>query len=49
MELYRKKFAGSQTDRMVQAEADAEKVAEQLKETKVSGYFSILMEEHFEL
>ncbi|KAF7836516.1 putative methionine--tRNA ligase [Senna tora] len=38
VEFYRKKFAGSQADRLVRAEAEAEagKVAEQLKKTKVS-------------
>lgn len=39
VEFYRKKFAGSQADRIVRAEAEAEKVAEQLKKTKVSGLF----------
>lgn len=39
VEFYRKKFAGSQADRIVRAEAEAEKVAEQLKKTKVSGVF----------
>lgn len=37
VEFYRKKFAGSQADRILRAEAEAEKVAEQLKKTKVSG------------
>ncbi|KAF8014283.1 hypothetical protein BT93_H0195 [Corymbia citriodora subsp. variegata] len=36
VEFYRKKFAGSQADRIVRAEAEAEKVAEQLRKTKVS-------------
>ncbi|KAK7256743.1 hypothetical protein RIF29_30201 [Crotalaria pallida] len=36
VETYRKKFAGSQADRLLRAEAEAEKVAEQLKKTKVS-------------
>lgn len=39
MEFYRKKFAGSQADRIVRAEAEAQNVAEQLKKTKVSGVF----------
>lgn len=37
VEFYRKKFAGSQADRIIRAEAEAENVAEQLKKTKVSG------------
>lgn len=37
VESFRKKFAGSQADRIVRAEAEAEKIAEQLKKTKVSG------------
>ncbi|KAL2983005.1 hypothetical protein AAZX31_12G017500 [Glycine max] len=37
VEFYRKKFAGSQADRIVRAEAEAQNVAEQLKKTKVSG------------
>uniref|UniRef100_A0A2N9FY19 methionine--tRNA ligase n=1 Tax=Fagus sylvatica TaxID=28930 RepID=A0A2N9FY19_FAGSY len=36
VEFFRNKFAGSQADRIVRAEAEAEKVAEQLKKTKVS-------------
>lgn len=40
MEFYRKKFAGSQADRIVRAEAEAGKLAEELKKTKVSGYIS---------
>ncbi|KAB1213659.1 putative methionine--tRNA ligase [Morella rubra] len=36
VESFRKKFAGSQADRIVRAEAEAEKIAEQLKKTKVS-------------
>ncbi|KAG4966829.1 hypothetical protein JHK87_032480 [Glycine soja] len=36
VEFYRKKFAGSQADRIVRAEAEAQNVAEQLKKTKVS-------------
>lgn len=39
MKFYRKKFAGSQADRIVRAEAEAQNVAEQLKKTKVSGVF----------
>ncbi|KAK2643986.1 hypothetical protein Ddye_019181 [Dipteronia dyeriana] len=34
------KYAGSQADRVVKAEAEAAKVAEQLKNTKVSAYCS---------
>ncbi|KAK3414716.1 hypothetical protein EUGRSUZ_H00043 [Eucalyptus grandis] len=37
VEFYRTKFAGSQADRIVRAEAEAAKVAEQLRKTKVSG------------
>ncbi|KAI3459685.1 hypothetical protein Pfo_016348 [Paulownia fortunei] len=36
VELFREKFAGSQADRLVKAEAEAKKIAEKLKETKVS-------------
>lgn len=36
VEFYRKKFAGSQADRTVRAEAEAENVAGQLKKTKLS-------------
>ncbi|KAF5452117.1 hypothetical protein F2P56_027150 [Juglans regia] len=36
VEFFRTKFAGSQADRIVRAEAEAEKMAEQLKKTKVS-------------
>lgn len=36
--LYREKFAGSQADRIIRAEA--ENVAEQLRNTNVSGVFS---------
>ncbi|XP_059434251.1 methionine--tRNA ligase, cytoplasmic isoform X2 [Corylus avellana] len=36
VEFFREKFAGSQADRIVRAEAEAEKIAEQLKKTKVS-------------
>ena len=39
VEFFREKFAGSQADRIVKAEAEAKKIAEQLKKTKVSGYF----------
>ncbi|KAG4966828.1 hypothetical protein JHK87_032479 [Glycine soja] len=39
VKFYRKKFAGSQADRIVRAEAEAQNVAEQLKKTKVSGVF----------
>lgn len=37
VELYRDKFAGSQAQRIVRAEAEAEKLAAQLKKTNVSG------------
>ncbi|CAJ1934060.1 unnamed protein product [Sphenostylis stenocarpa] len=40
VEFYRNKFAGSQADRIVRAEVEAENVAEQLKKTKVSGVLS---------
>ncbi|XXG60766.1 hypothetical protein AAC387_Pa04g2595 [Persea americana] len=36
VDFFREKFAGSQADRIVKAEAEAQKLAEQLKETKVS-------------
>uniref|UniRef100_A0A5B7AHJ9 methionine--tRNA ligase n=1 Tax=Davidia involucrata TaxID=16924 RepID=A0A5B7AHJ9_DAVIN len=36
VEFFREKFAGSQADRIVKAEAEAKKIAEQLKQTKVS-------------
>lgn len=36
VEFFRTKFAGSQADRILRAEAEAEKIAEQLKKTKVS-------------
>ncbi|MED6179918.1 hypothetical protein PIB30_005376 [Stylosanthes scabra] len=36
VESYRKKFAGSQADRILRAEAEAGKVAEELKKTKLS-------------
>ncbi|KAL0013993.1 hypothetical protein SO802_001062 [Lithocarpus litseifolius] len=36
VEFFREKFAGSQADRIVRAEAEAEKIAEKLKKTKVS-------------
>ena len=39
VELYRDKFAGSQAQRIVRAEAEAEKLAAQLKKTNVSGWF----------
>ena len=39
VEYFRNKFAGSQADRVIRAEAEAAKVAEQLKKTKVSGKF----------
>lgn len=36
MEFFRLKFAGSQADRIVKAEAEAKKITEQLQKTKVS-------------
>ncbi|GER41039.1 methionine--tRNA ligase [Striga asiatica] len=36
VEFYREKFAGSQADRIVKAEAEAKKVTEKLKEAKIS-------------
>lgn len=42
MEFFRVKFAGSQADRKVKAEAEEKKIAEQLKSTKITGrYFYI--------
>lgn len=38
MEFFRQKFAGSQADRIVKAEAEAKQITEQLKKAKVSGY-----------
>lgn len=35
VELFRKRFAGSQAERVVKAEAEARKVAEQLEKTKI--------------
>lgn len=37
VESLRTRFAGSQADRIIRAEAEATKVAEQLKKAKVSG------------
>ncbi|URE28961.1 Putative tRNA binding domain [Musa troglodytarum] len=37
VESFRVRFAGSQADRIVKAETDANKVAEQLKATKITG------------
>ncbi|XP_017700174.2 probable methionine--tRNA ligase isoform X2 [Phoenix dactylifera] len=37
VEFFRVKFAGSQADRKVKAEADEKKIAEQLKRTKITG------------
>lgn len=37
VEFFRQKFAGSQADRIVKAEAEAKQIAEQLKRAKVSG------------
>ncbi|KAL6527950.1 hypothetical protein OROHE_014900 [Orobanche hederae] len=36
VEFYREKFAGSQADRIMKAEAETKKVTEKLKETKIS-------------
>lgn len=41
MEEFRKRFAGSQADRIIREEAEAAKIAAQLKKTKVSGYINI--------
>jgi methionyl-tRNA synthetase len=42
VEFFRKKFEGSQADRIVRAEAEAaENVAAQLKKTNVSGVYFI--------
>ena len=43
VELFREKFAGSQADRIVRAEAEAEKIAEKLKKTKVSGCILLIL------
>lgn len=37
VEFFRNKFAGSQADRIIRAQAEAAKIADQLKKTKVSG------------
>ncbi|KAL6532184.1 hypothetical protein OROGR_014154 [Orobanche gracilis] len=37
VEFYREKFAGSQAERIMKAEAETKKVTEKLKETKISG------------
>lgn len=37
VESFRMRFAGSQAERIVKAETDANKVAEQLKATKITG------------
>ncbi|KZV20431.1 putative methionine--tRNA ligase, partial [Dorcoceras hygrometricum] len=37
VELYKDKFSGSQADRIVKAKAEANKISEKLKETKISG------------
>lgn len=49
VEFFREKFAGSQADRIVKAEAEAKKIAEQLKKTKVSGYFHLFLSLSFSL
>lgn len=36
--LFREKFAGSQADRIAKAEAEANKTADKLEETKISGH-----------
>lgn len=38
VDFFREKFAGSQADRIVKAEADAKKISDKLKEAKISGY-----------
>lgn len=43
VEFYRQKFAGSQADRIVKAEAEAKKLTEKLKEAKISGSFCFLL------
>lgn len=43
VEFYRNKFAGSQADRIVKAEAEAKKLADKVKETKLSGHIFPLM------
>ena len=45
VELFREKFAGSQADRILraEAEAEAEKIAEKLKKTKVSGCILLIL------
>lgn len=45
VEYYRSKFAGSQADRIERAGAEAGKLADELKKTKVSGYISLFMVE----
>lgn len=42
VEFYREKFAGSQADRIVKAEAEAKKVTDKLKEAKISGFSCFL-------
>ncbi|KAK6122810.1 hypothetical protein DH2020_043453 [Rehmannia glutinosa] len=37
VELFREKFAGSQSDRLAKADAEAKKTAEKLEETKITG------------
>lgn len=49
VELYRDKFAGSQAQRIVRAEAEAEKLAAQLKKTNVSGLLLSLILLYFQL
>lgn len=41
VEFYREKFAGSQADRLVKAEAEAKKITEKLTEAKISGSLSL--------
>ncbi|KAL6977678.1 methionine--tRNA ligase [Sarracenia purpurea var. burkii] len=38
VEIFRQKFAGSQADRVLKAEAEAKELVEKLKETEVSGF-----------
>lgn len=35
VEFFRKKFAGSQADRLAESEAEAKKISEKLKETSI--------------
>lgn len=37
VEFFRQKFASSQADRITKAEADAQRIVEQLETTKITG------------